>query len=74
MDGTGEENDNNYCWFSCDVMAAMLVPDNKAFLISCSCLYLQHCYCVFAYLKSPGIDYKLAINMYMYYMNNNTVG
>ena len=23
-----------YCWFSRDIMAAMLFPDNKAFLIS----------------------------------------
>ncbi|KAK3753814.1 hypothetical protein QZH41_018464 [Actinostola sp. cb2023] len=32
-----------YCWFARDVMAAMLVPDNKAFLISFSCLYHQPC-------------------------------
>ena len=37
-----------HCWFARDVMAAILVPDNKTSVIRFSCLYLQHGRSVFA--------------------------
>ena len=38
-----------YSWFARYVMAAMLVPDNKAFLISFSCSFQQHGRCAFVF-------------------------
>ncbi|KAK3715027.1 hypothetical protein QZH41_002674 [Actinostola sp. cb2023] len=40
--GVSTNSKREYCWLAHDVMSAMLDPDNKAFLISFSCLYLQH--------------------------------